>query len=118
MSDETRADPMDPSGQVAVLDIEANAIGLGTTRTPTAEAFSSDPEAYRRRLEMIDVHRIGKRHEVAQGIAVLRSDVSSYLSAPNVEADGGPMQMVIEILPRPGVAGSGQPATDQAQTGP
>ena len=88
--------------------IRANAVSPGIMRTPMAEAFNSDPDAYRRRLEMIAVHRIGDPEEVARVIAFLLSDAGSYLSAQNLEVDGGLMQMMIGILPRPGVPGARQ----------
>lgn len=83
--------------------IRANAISPGIMRTPMAEAFNSDPDAYRRRLEMIAVHRIGDPEEVARAIAFLLSDAGSYVSGQNLEVDGGLMQMMIDIIPRPGV---------------
>lgn len=97
--------------------IRANAVSPGIMRTPMAEAFNSDPDAYRRRLEMIAVHRIGDPEEVARVIAFLLSDAGSYVSAQNLEVDGGLMQMMIDILPRPGVPGAREvdgPADDQA----
>ena len=83
--------------------VRANTVSPGIMRTPMAEAFNSDPDAYARRLEMVAVHRIGTPLEVAQVIAFLLSDASSYLTAQNVEVDGGLMQMLIKVLPRPGV---------------
>jgi NAD(P)-dependent dehydrogenase (short-subunit alcohol dehydrogenase family) len=83
--------------------VRANTVSPGIMRTPMAEAFNSDPDAYARRLEMIALHRIGTPKEVAQVIAFLLSDASSYLTAQNIEVDGGLMQMLIKILPRPGV---------------
>jgi NAD(P)-dependent dehydrogenase (short-subunit alcohol dehydrogenase family) len=83
--------------------IRANAVSPGIMRTPMAEGFNSDPEAYRRRLEMVAIHRIGDPHEVARVVAFLLSDAASYLTAQNIEVDGGLMQMMIKALPRPGV---------------
>lgn len=83
--------------------IRANTVSPGIMRTPMAERFNSDPDAYARRLEMVAVHRLGHPREVAQVVAFLLGDASSYLTAQNLEVDGGLMQMLIKVLPRPGV---------------
>lgn len=83
--------------------VRANTVSPGIMLTPMAERFNSDAEAYARRLEMVAVHRLGDPREVAQVIAFLLGDASSYLTAQNLEVDGGLMQMLIKVLPRPGV---------------
>ena len=47
--------------------------------------------------------RIGKAEEAAALMAFLASDSSSYVNGQNIEIDGGLMQMMIRLLPRPGV---------------
>lgn len=83
--------------------VRSNAVSPGIMRTPMAERFNSDPDALRRRIEMIASRRIGEPTEVAAVIAFLLSDASSFVNAQNLEVDGGMMQMLIDILPRPGV---------------
>lgn len=83
--------------------IRANTVSPGIMRTPMAEGFNSDPQAYARRLEMVAMNRIGAPAEVAHVIAFLLSDAASYLTGQNIEVDGGLMQMMIKLLPRPGV---------------
>jgi NAD(P)-dependent dehydrogenase (short-subunit alcohol dehydrogenase family) len=83
--------------------IRANAVSPGIMRTPMAEVFNRDPAAWERRLEMVATGRIAGPEEVAWVIAFLASDASRYLTAQNIEVDGGLMQMLIKILPRPGV---------------
>ena len=50
------------------------------------------------------LNRIGKAQEAAALMAFLASDSSSYVNGQNIEIDGGLMQMMIRLLPRPGVA--------------
>lgn len=83
--------------------IRSNAVSPGIMRTPMSERFNADPESLRRRLEMIASRRIGEAREVAGAIAFLLSDAASFVNGQNVEVDGGMMQMLIDILPRPGV---------------
>lgn len=85
--------------------IRANTVSPGIMRTPMAERFNADPEAYARRLEMVASGRIADPAEVAAVIAFLCSDASSYVNAQNLEVDGGLMQMMIKVLPRPGTPG-------------
>lgn len=83
--------------------VRSNAVSPGIMRTPMAERFNSDPDALRRRLEMVASRRIGDPDEVSAVVAFLLSDAASFVNGQNIEADGGMMQMMIDILPRPGV---------------
>lgn len=85
--------------------IRSNCVSPGIMRTPMAERFNSDPAAYARRLEMVASGRIADPAEVAAVIAFLCSDAASYINAQNLEVDGGLMQMMIKVLPRPGTPG-------------
>lgn len=85
--------------------IRANCVSPGIMRTPMAERFNSDPAAYARRLQMVASGRIADPAEVAAVVAFLCSDASSYVNAQNLEVDGGLMQMMIKVLPRPGTPG-------------
>lgn len=88
--------------------IRANAVSPGMMQTPMAEKFLSVPEALARRIQMTASRRIGDPREVANVIAFLASDAASYVNGQNIEVDGGMMQMMIKLLPRPGV-----PANDE-----
>jgi NAD(P)-dependent dehydrogenase (short-subunit alcohol dehydrogenase family) len=82
--------------------IRANAISPGIMRSPMAEGFLSDPETLGRREAMLASRRIGSPEEVARAIAFLLSPLSSYLTGQNIAVDGGLLQMVVRLLPRPG----------------
>jgi NAD(P)-dependent dehydrogenase (short-subunit alcohol dehydrogenase family) len=83
--------------------IRANTLSPGMMHTPMAERFLSVPEALERRKEMVASRRIGRPEEVADVVAFLISDASSYVNGQNIEVDGGMTRMLIELLPRPGV---------------
>jgi NAD(P)-dependent dehydrogenase (short-subunit alcohol dehydrogenase family) len=112
---EARAGAYSPSKAAAIMfarqlavewgprGVRSNAVSPGIMRTPMAERFNSDPEALRGRLQMIASRRIGDPAEVASVIAFLLGDASSFVNGQNLEVDGGMMQMLIDILPRPGV---------------
>lgn len=82
--------------------VRANAVSPGIMQTPMAQQFLNDAESYARRVEMVAQGRIGAADEVAEVIAFLLSDRSSYVTAQNIEVDGGMMQMLVKLLPHPG----------------
>jgi len=83
--------------------VRANTVSPGMMHTPMAERFLSVPEALKRRQEMVASRRIGRPEEVADVIAFLVGDASSYVNGQNIEVDGGMTRMLIQLLPRPGV---------------
>lgn len=83
--------------------VRANTISPGMMRTPMAERFHSVPEALEQRERMVASRRIGRPEEVADVVAFLISDASSYVNGQNIEVDGGMTRMLIQLLPRPGV---------------
>jgi NAD(P)-dependent dehydrogenase (short-subunit alcohol dehydrogenase family) len=82
--------------------IRANAVSPGIMRSPMAEGFLADPATLARREAMLASRRIGSPEEVARTIAFLLSPLSSYLTGQNISVDGGLLQMVVRLLPRPG----------------
>jgi NAD(P)-dependent dehydrogenase (short-subunit alcohol dehydrogenase family) len=71
--------------------------------TPMSARFMTDTDALEKRKSMTASRRIGQAHEAAALMAFLASDASSYVNGQNIEVDGGLMQMMIRLLPRPGV---------------
>jgi NAD(P)-dependent dehydrogenase (short-subunit alcohol dehydrogenase family) len=92
--------------QVAVewgrYGIRANSVSPGIMRTPMADRFLADPEVKHARERMLANRRIGHPNEVASVIAFLASDAASYITGQNLHVDGGLLQMVVRLLPRPG----------------
>lgn len=71
-------------------------------RTPMADRFLADPEVKHARERMLANRRIGHSDEVASVIAFLASDAASYVTGQNIVVDGGLLQMIVRLLPRPG----------------
>jgi len=82
--------------------IRANSVSPGIMRTPMAEGFLADPDVRRARERSVAQRRIGHPAEVASVIAFLASDAASYVTGQNLVVDGGLLQMVVRLLPRPG----------------
>lgn len=92
--------------QVAVewgpAGIRANAVSPGIMETPMAQGFLADPETRATRLSMVASRRFADPREVADVVAWALGDASSYVNGQNIEVDGGRMQVLLGMLPRPG----------------
>lgn len=82
--------------------IRANSVSPGIMLTPMAEGFLADPAVRAERERFLAQRRIGRPEEVASVIAFLASAAASYLTGQNLVVDGGLLQMVVRLLPRPG----------------
>jgi len=69
--------------------IRANALCPGPLRTPLLMKFLENEEKMNRRLVHIPMGRFGEAREIAQAIAFLASDESSYITGSEFMADGG-----------------------------
>ncbi|MGQ9591170.1 MAG: SDR family oxidoreductase [Planctomycetota bacterium] len=70
--------------------IRVNAVSPGSILTEgTRELFYADPEKSRRILSFIPQARPGETAEIAEAIAWLASDASSYVNGHNLVVDGG-----------------------------
>ena len=76
--------------QFARQGIRVNALCPGPVNTPLLrELFAKDPEKAARRLVHIPVGRFGEVEEIANAVAFLASDESSFITATEFLVDGG-----------------------------
>ncbi|HEX5712450.1 MAG TPA: SDR family NAD(P)-dependent oxidoreductase [Solirubrobacterales bacterium] len=83
--------------------VRANAVSPGIIAAPMAQGFLADPESLRQRLGMIASERIGETDHISALVAFLISDAAGFINGQNIEVDGGMMQMLLKLLPHPGV---------------
>ena len=69
--------------------IRVNAVVVGYIETENTDATYGDADAQRRIGKNIGLKRLGKAEEVADVIAFLASDKSSYVSGASIEVHGG-----------------------------
>ena len=75
------------AGEYGRENIRINAIAPGTNETPMVKAFP--PEAIKEMAEAVPMGRLGQPHEVADVVAFLLSDKSSYIHGSVISIDGG-----------------------------
>ncbi|HET9149037.1 MAG TPA: glucose 1-dehydrogenase [Alphaproteobacteria bacterium] len=75
--------------ELAPLGINVNAISPGLVRTPMTEKRTDDPEARRRELPNIPLHRPGEPWEIARLALYLASADSDYVTGQSFTIDGG-----------------------------
>lgn len=83
--------------------VRANAVSPGIIAAPMSQGFLADPDSLRQRLAMIASEKIGETDHIAALVAFLISDAAGYINGQNIEVDGGMMQMLLKLLPHPGV---------------
>ncbi|WP_059171646.1 SDR family NAD(P)-dependent oxidoreductase [Bacillus sp. FJAT-27445] len=75
------------AGEYGRENIRINAIAPGTNETPMVRAFP--PEAIKAMAEAVPMGRLGQPHEVADVVAFLLSEESSYIHGAVISIDGG-----------------------------
>ena len=75
------------AGEYGRENIRINAIAPGTNETPMVKAFPA--EAIKAMAEAVPMGRLGQPHEVADVVAFLLSDESSYIHGAVISIDGG-----------------------------
>jgi 3-oxoacyl-[acyl-carrier protein] reductase len=75
--------------ELAPLGIRVNTIAPGAIDTPMMDSTKQNPQALEGTLASIPLHRFGKPEDIANAVAFLVSDESSYMTGSVVVVDGG-----------------------------
>jgi NAD(P)-dependent dehydrogenase (short-subunit alcohol dehydrogenase family) len=75
--------------EAAPFGVRVLCVAPGAIRTPINRPVWDDPAMYKDLRGKIPLNRIGEAAEVARMVAVLASDVASYVTATTVFVDGG-----------------------------
>lgn len=75
--------------EAAPHGVRVVAVGPGAIRTPINKAVWGDPEGLKDLESKIPLGRMGERDEIANMVAVLASDLASYVTGTTVFVDGG-----------------------------
>lgn len=78
--------------------IRANVICPGHTETPLT-AYLQDPEIKKGRSEVTPVGRVGQPEDIAAGICFLLSDEADYITAAQLDIDGGLTKSIFNHMP-------------------
>jgi NAD(P)-dependent dehydrogenase (short-subunit alcohol dehydrogenase family) len=87
--------------------VRSNAVSPGVVEAGIATAFQTDDEIRARRERMMALGRLGRAEEVAAVIGFLVSDAAASVNGQEITVDGGFNQMIMKVLPRPGVPVAG-----------
>jgi len=91
-----RGDARGPHG------IRSNVVSPGMVITPMSQSFYDTPGVTERRTAVVPVRRIGMPQDIADVILFLASDRSSYVNGDEITVDGGYVNMLMNLVPRPG----------------
>jgi NAD(P)-dependent dehydrogenase (short-subunit alcohol dehydrogenase family) len=82
--------------------IRSNAVSPGLVVTPMSQSFYDTPGVTERRTAVVPARRIGMPQDIADAILFLASDRSSYINGDEIIVDGGYVNMLMNLVPRPG----------------
>lgn len=89
--------------ELAEQGIRSNTVSPGFTRTPPNEASYKDVETFAKRQAMVPSGRIAGPADMANVIAFLASDRSSYVNAEDILVDGGVDKTLMNTVPKAGL---------------
>ena len=75
--------------EAAPHGVRVLAVGPGAIKTPINRSVWSDPQSLQDLLEKIPLDRVGDPEDIARMVAVLVSDVASYVTGRTIFVDGG-----------------------------
>ena len=81
--------------------IRVNAIAPGLIDAGMSNAVHADLEIRKEREARIPLRRLGTAEDIANLVAFLASDQSSYITGENILVDGGIAMSILSTLPRP-----------------
>ncbi len=79
-------------------NIRVNVVCPGHTETPLT-AYLQDPEIKKARGEVTPVGRVGQPEDIADGILFLLSDEADYITATQLDIDGGLSKSIFNHMP-------------------
>lgn len=82
--------------------IRSNVVSPGMVITPMSQSFYDTPGVTERRAAVVPARRIGMPQDIADAILFLASDRSSYVNGDEITVDGGYVNMLMNLVPRPG----------------
>ena len=77
------------TNEMAIIYARFNALCPGPIRTPLLMKFLNTEEKMARRIVHIPIGRFGESKEIAQAVAFLASDESSFITGSTFVVDGG-----------------------------
>ncbi|HEY0318426.1 MAG TPA: SDR family oxidoreductase [Solirubrobacterales bacterium] len=87
--------------------VRSNAVSPGVAEAGIATVFQTDEDIRARRERMMALGRLARPEEIASVIGFLASDASTHVNGQEITVDGGFNQMIMKVLPRPGVPVAG-----------
>lgn len=69
--------------------LRANSVSPGMIRTPLSEVHYRDEAKLQSRVSRIPARRIGRPEDIADAVAFLASDASTYINGQDIVVDGG-----------------------------
>jgi NAD(P)-dependent dehydrogenase (short-subunit alcohol dehydrogenase family) len=84
--------------------IRSNVVSPGMVVTPMSQSFYDTPGVTERRTAVVPARRIGMPQDIADAILFLASDRSSYVNGDEITVDGGYANMLMNLVPRPGLS--------------
>jgi NAD(P)-dependent dehydrogenase (short-subunit alcohol dehydrogenase family) len=82
--------------------IRSNVVSPGMVVTPMSQSFYDTPGVTERRSAVVPSRRVGMPQDIADAILYLASDRSSYVNGDEITVDGGYVNMLMNLVPRPG----------------